>query len=70
MVVDSYTISYDNLDCTSDIYDNITGIDGDVTMYTLTDLEEGTEYSVTVTTTLTAGITVHDTSKTNTMATG
>ena len=44
-----YTISYTNTDCLNDIYDDITGISDSETMYTLTDLEEGTEYSITVT---------------------
>ena len=44
-----YTISYSNTDCPNDIYDDITGIDPNETMYTLIDLEEGTEYSITVT---------------------
>ena len=48
-----YTISYSNIDCPDDIYDDITDINfDDDTMYTLTDLEEGTEYSITVTVTL------------------
>ena len=42
-----YIISYTNTDCPDDIYEDITGIVG--TMYTLSDLEEGTEYSITVT---------------------
>ena len=41
------TISYTNTDCPDDIYDDITGISQ--TMYTLTGLEEGIEYSITVT---------------------
>ena len=44
-----YIISYSNIDCSDDIYDDITGISVSETMYTLTDLEEGTDYSITVT---------------------
>ena len=44
-----YTISYSNIDCPNDIYDDITGISDSETMHTLTDLEECTEYSITVT---------------------
>ena len=44
-----YIISYSNTDCPNDIYDDITGISDSETIYTLTDLEEGTEYSITVT---------------------
>ena len=49
----NYTISYSNNDCPSDSYDDILVITG--TMYTLTGLEEGTNYSVTVTVTLSDG---------------
>ena len=49
VTVTEYTISYSNIDCPNDIYDDITGISDSETMYTLTDLEEGTEYSITVT---------------------
>ena len=44
-----YIISYSNTDCPNDIYDDITGISDSEAMYTLDDLEEGTEYSITVT---------------------
>ena len=44
-----YIISYSNTDCPDDMYNDITGISDSETMYTLTDLEEGTEYSITVT---------------------
>ena len=47
--VTEYIISYSNIDCPNDIYDDITGISASETMYTLIDLEEGTEYSITVT---------------------
>ena len=49
VTVTEYTISYSNIDCPNNIYDDITGISDSETMYTLTDLEEGTEYSITVT---------------------
>ena len=49
----NYTISYSNNDCPNDSYDDIIAITG--TMYTLTDLEEGTNYSVTVTARLSDG---------------
>ena len=49
VTVTEYIISYSNTDCPNDIYDDITGISDSETMYTLTDLEEGTEYSITVT---------------------
>ena len=47
----SYTISYSNTNntqCFTDS-DDITGIAASDTMYTLTDLQESTEYSITVT---------------------
>ena len=46
----SYTISYHNTDthCSSDS-DVISDIDGSETVYTLTGLKEGSEYSVTLT---------------------
>ena len=55
-MVESYTISYSNTntDCFTDS-DDITGIAASETMYTLTDLEEGTEYFITVTVTLSDG---------------
>ena len=53
----SYTISYSNID--TDCYPvsttMIPGIPGSERMYTLTGLEEGTEYSITVTATITGG---------------
>ena len=57
VTVTEYIISYSNTDCPNDIYDDITGISGSETMYTLDDLEEGTEYSITVTVSLNSGIT-------------
>ena len=52
----AYTISYSNtnMNCFSDS-NTISGIAGSQTMYTLTGLEEGTEYSITVTASLTGG---------------
>ena len=50
-----YTISYSNTDCPSDTYNDITDIAGSETMYTLDDLKKGTEYSITVTATLSGG---------------
>ena len=50
VTVTQYTISYSNTNCLNDtIYDDITGISDSETMYILDDLEEGTEYSITVT---------------------
>ena len=49
VTVTQYTISFSNTDCPNDMYNDITGISDSETMYTLTDLEEGTEYSITVT---------------------
>ena len=66
-----YTISYSNTDCPTDIYDDITGISDSETMYTLTDLEEGTEYSITVTAILSDdGGTASDTITATTMSVG
>ena len=50
-----YTISNSNTDCPTDTYPDITAVPGSETMYTLTGLEEGTEYSITVTATLSGG---------------
>ena len=65
-----FTISYFNTDtdCFTMTYDDITT--SEMTRV-LTGLEEGTEYSITVTVTLTGGgIIVEDTEKATTMATG
>ena len=64
----NYTISYSNIDCPSDSYDDILVING--TMYTLTGLEEGTNYSVTVTVTLSDGETGEDNLTATTMTAG
>ena len=71
VTVTQYTISYSNTDCPNDIYDDITGISDSETMYTLTDLEEGTEYSITVTAILSDdGGTASDTITATTMSVG
>ena len=70
-MVESYTISYSNTntDCFTDS-DDITGIAASETMYNLTDLEEDTEYSITVTALLSDGGTAEDNITATTMATG
>ena len=55
-----YTISYSNTDCPTDTYEDITGTSSSETMYTLTGLEEGTDYSITVTVSLSGGGTGED----------
>ena len=72
VIVTEYTISYSNTDCPNDIYyDEITGISDSETMYTLDDLEEGTEYSITVTAVLSDdGKTASDTVTATTIAVG
>ena len=65
----SYTISYDNTDCPHDTYyDDITGITD--TLYTLTRLQEGTEYSITITVILNDGWTGFETVTAKTLAVG
>ena len=61
-----YTISYSNTntDCFSD---SSSGISASGMSYTLTDLEEGTEYSINVTATLTGGGTKMSSTTANTM---
>ena len=56
----TYFISYSTTDTDCFTGSNITSVDGNLTMYTLTGLEEGTEYSITVTATLTGGGTEQD----------
>ena len=67
----NYSISYSNTntDCFINS-DDITGITASETMYTLTDLEEGTEYSITVTALLSDGGTAEDSLTATTTATG
>ena len=66
----SYTISHFNTN--SDCFDTngIDAIHASETMYTLTDLEEGTEYSITVTALLSDGETAEDSLTATTMASG
>ena len=65
-----YTISYSNTDCLTDTYDDITDISPSETMYTLTGLEEGTDYSITVTVSLSGGETAEDSLTATTMTAG
>ena len=67
----SYTISYSNTNtqCFTDS-DHITDIADSEVMYTVNDLREGTEYSVTVTAILSDGGTGEDSFIATTMATG
>ena len=71
MTATSYTISYSNTntDCFTDS-DDITGIAASETMYTLTGLQEGTEYSITVTAILSDGETAEDSLTATTMTAG
>ena len=68
----SYTISYSitNTQCFTESYDDITGITGSETMYTLTELQDGAEYSITVTAILSDGETEEDSLRATTTATG
>ena len=67
----SFTISYSTTDtqCFTDSND-ITGIADSETMYTVTDLQEGTEYSITVTAMLSDGESGGDSLTASTMAAG
>ena len=53
----NYTISYSNIDCISrsNTYDDIIDISSSEAMYTLTGLEEGTHYFITVNASLSDG---------------
>ena len=64
-----YSISYSNTDteCFTTSYDDITTSH---TVYTLTGLEEGTDYSITVTVSLTDGGTGEDSLTATTMTAG
>ena len=67
----SYNISYTNTDtqCFTDS-DNFTDIGANETMYTVTGLQEGTEYSISVTAILSDGESGEDSLTASTMATG
>ena len=71
VIATSFTISYSNTDtqCFTDSND-ITGIAGSETMYIVTYLQEGTEYSITVTAMLSDGGSGEDSFTASTMATG
>ena len=71
MTAKSYIISYSNTDteCFTDS-DDITGIGGSETTYTLSGLQEGTEYSITVTATLSNGATFEKSISLSTTSTG
>ena len=70
-MIESYSISYSNTntDCFTDS-DDMTGIAASETMYELTDLEEGTEYSISVTALLSDGSTAEDSLTATTTAAG
>ena len=67
----NFTISYSNTDtqCFT-VSNDITGIGASETMYTVTGLQEGTEYSITVTAMLSDGGSGEDSLIASTMATG
>ena len=71
VTVTSFTISYSNIDtqCFTDSSD-ITGIAASETMYTVTGLQEGAEYSITVTAMLSDGGSGGDSLIATTMAAG
>ena len=70
-VVTGYSISYSNTDiqCFTDSH-TISGIAAGETSHTLTDLEEATEYTITVTALLTGGGTDEDSATATTLAAG
>ena len=65
----SYTISYSNTN-TDCFTDSRVGITASGMSHTLDDLEEGTEYSITVTASLTGGRTERDTITASTKTAG
>ena len=69
--VTGYSISYTNTDtqCFTDS-DTVSGIAAGETSHTLTDLEEGTEYTITVTALLTGGVSDEDSVTATTLAAG
>ena len=71
MTATNFTISYSNTDtqCFRDSND-ITGIAASETMYNVTGLQEGTEYSITVTAMLSDGESGGDSLTATTMAAG
>ena len=70
VTVEYYTISYSNIYCPTDTYDDITDIGPSEIMYTITGLEEGIEYFITVTVTLNGRGTGEDTLTATTMTAG
>ena len=70
VMVNSYTISYfnTNTDCFTD--SDTISVAASETMYELTDLQEGTEYSITVTALLSLGETAEDSITATTMVAG
>ena len=66
----TYTLAYSNTDCPTDTYDDITDISPSETMATLNGLQEGTNYSITVTVSLSGGGTGEDSLTATTMTAG
>ena len=71
ITVTGYSISYSNTDtqCFTDS-DTVSGIAAGETSHTLTDLEEGTEYTITVTALLTGGGSDENSATATTLAAG